>query len=175
MRKLVKHPSLVHAEKVLKLVRKRWDGLPEATRENLRTAVIQTWSNGREQGFHISLRDSAAEADRAVVFAEQRSSDQVVVLAGDASRFDITTNMPDEKLWDEAVHCFSDDDEAADQIMRFLAGDTAALRSRSKDEQGVEEIERMAGTFDRLGAKKEAEEAREAGAKLREKLGKKPK
>jgi hypothetical protein len=118
MSKLVKHPSLVHAEKVLNLVRDGWDELPESTRNNLRTALIQVWSNGREQGFHISLRDSAAEAERAVVFAEQRSSDQVVVLAGDAIRFDITTNMPDEKLWEEAVHCFSDDAQAADLVKK---------------------------------------------------------
>jgi hypothetical protein len=29
---LVKHPSLVHAEKVLNLVRDGWDELPESTR-----------------------------------------------------------------------------------------------------------------------------------------------
>ena len=105
---LTKHYSLTHADKVLKLVRKqvKCDGL------------IGVWANGREQGYHIT------SVDRAVVFAQQRNSDQIIVIYGLAVKFDISTHMPNDELWDrgrgDSIQCFDDDNVAAKAITEWI-------------------------------------------------------
>lgn len=131
--RLETHYSLVHAQKVLKLVRALWNEDPPS-REDVFDATVDTWSNGREQGFHVSVTFTAKKENasnirgRGVCFAQQRCSDLLVVIAGDAAEFDITTNMPSEELWASGRFEFYSDKAGARAIVDFLlTGDVGAL------------------------------------------------
>lgn len=87
-----KHYSLLHAEKVLKLIRPLAKGLKF-------DLDLSVWSNGREQGFYLTRREGTPDGWPALVWAQYRTSDSIVVIFGDHQEFDITTHMPSEKLW----------------------------------------------------------------------------
>lgn len=53
MGSMKKHASLIHAERVLKLVRSRWRTLADNGVTEGIDATIGTWSNNREQGLFI--------------------------------------------------------------------------------------------------------------------------
>lgn len=87
-----KHESLRVAEKVMQEVR----GLLPPAR-----VYQKVWSNGREQGFHLSVcTPGGFRTDPAVVFAQARGSEQIMVVAGvGAEDFDYQTNQPTEKAY----------------------------------------------------------------------------
>ena len=112
---LEKHDSLVHAEKVLKIVQRMMKGMQV-------DCVIEVWSGGREQGFHISR--STPDPTCGVSFAEHRGSDGIVVLTGPEIEFDITTNVPSNEIWSGekgTVTGYKTDTKAARAIADFLA------------------------------------------------------
>lgn len=108
-----KHYSLLHSEKVLKLVRKNLKGSDV-------NVTIRAWSNGREQGFNLSRNEPRPSGD--LVFAQQRNSDAVLIVMGPSEEFDIQTHQPSEKLWETpgARLVIYDDDMAARAIADFL-------------------------------------------------------
>jgi hypothetical protein len=128
-----KHYSVLHAEKVLKLIRPLAKGL----KFNL---TLSLWSNGREQGFYL-CRDSEGSPGEwpALVWGQYRTSDSTVVVFGKATEFDITTHMPAEHLWggEEKGH------------MKFFPGD--------KDEAAAKFIVEYLTYFPMKELKREAE------------------
>lgn len=79
--------------------------------------LIKSFSNGREQGLCIT------NYPRTACVAENRNSDEIVVYYGNSSDFDITTNLPSEKVYEEAEYFGNGDFEAAAKfISDFLKG-----------------------------------------------------
>lgn len=106
------HYSLAHATKVLNLVRKKMRGTPF-------DVSVGCWSNCREQGFHLA-RYTPGISDFALVFAQQRNSDCIVVVYGAHTDFDIGTNTPNEEVWKKNRKDLRTDEEAADYIAELL-------------------------------------------------------
>lgn len=112
-----KHYSLIHADKILALVRKRLGRDFGGDR-----VIIECWSNGREQGYCIqTYPDAVGKAEAGtIVFAQARSSDGLTVTAGTSREFNYQTHQPSEDLWANANKHFNDDREAAKYIADFL-------------------------------------------------------
>ena len=107
-----KHYSLAHAEKVLKFARKFYKGKRD-------DVTIEVWANCREQGFHLVNYTKK----KALSFAQQRNSDETVVVYGDPQDFDITTNAPTDEAWDKRRMHFreSQDEEAGRWIAAYVS------------------------------------------------------
>lgn len=121
--KIEKHNSLVHATKVLALVKEALKGLKG------RNPTLEVWANGREQGY--ALRQYQIDVSRMVVFAESRGSEQIVVISGSVFQFDHSSNQPSDELWasKSARRHFSSDLEAAKHIAAcFVAPFKAAKK-----------------------------------------------
>jgi hypothetical protein len=58
---------------------------------------LEAYSNGREQGFNLTL--TASGLDRRVSFSEDRSSDSIVVYAGKYRDFSMLGNAPNDELY----------------------------------------------------------------------------
>lgn len=114
--KLERHYSLEHADKVLGLV---VDAVEDDAPHDW-SGTIGVWSNGREQGYSLTSYDGDIQTRPQVVFAQQRSSDTIVVVWGPARQFNITTNHPNEKVWEENNRTFRSDIRAAEFITRRL-------------------------------------------------------
>jgi hypothetical protein len=118
------HYSLAHATKVLNLVRKKLAKTPF-------DITVGCWANGREQGYHLARWATIPElkagqkdsAEIALVFAQQRNSDAMLVIYGTHTQFEIDTHMPKEELWDAKDHMriISGDEETASYIADLLA------------------------------------------------------
>lgn len=109
------HYSLVHATKVLKLIRKKLKGAKC-------DITVECWANCREQGFYLRRNESSDSDTRlALVFAQQRNSDSIVVVYGTPMNFDITTNAPDEEVWEKNRKNIATDEEATKYIVDLLA------------------------------------------------------
>jgi hypothetical protein len=111
-----KHYSLIHADKILALVKKEVRGIKSVDDK----VVIEVWANCREQGYCIKANSHDYKTDIAICFAQQRSSDAIVVIAGPLRAFDNQTNQPSEKIWTEDRRHFSVDIEAAKFIARKI-------------------------------------------------------
>ena len=107
-----KHYSLIHAEKVLKAIRK---AMPKTISKEV---SVDLWSNGREQGFHLENHKNQTE----LVFAQQRNSDEVLVVCGTSGEFNIITNHPSEEVWAKGRRCFRYDSEAVFHIIKHMTG-----------------------------------------------------
>lgn len=125
-----RHYSLTHADRVLKLVRALWRALPEKDRPGV---TVQAWSNCREQGYSLENNDLLPREWVTVNFAQQRNSDEVLVIAGPSEEFDVTTNAPSDALWERAGarECYRDDDHAARAILSALQGKPLPLSHRA--------------------------------------------
>lgn len=110
--------SLVHADKVRAELNKLED-------IDIR-AYLEVWSNGREQGYYLLRNEGELLHDskkwRACVFAENRSSSEIVVICGPYPGFDSRTHQPTEELFRRAKY-FDEGREAdaALYIAEFLA------------------------------------------------------
>lgn len=107
-----KHYSLVHAEKVLKFARAYFKG----KRSDI---TVQLWANSREQGFHLVNYVS----DKALSFAQQRNSDQTLIVFGAVKDFDTGTGSPSEEIWGKNCIYFDVDKdiEAGKWIAKYFA------------------------------------------------------
>lgn len=93
MAKIEKCESLKVADRVLAALRK-------ATKKDVGSVTVKTWSNGREQGYAlIDLSGHPTEWKVALV-AESRGSDDILVVMGPYSEFDYQSHMPSDKIWD---------------------------------------------------------------------------
>lgn len=122
--KLTKHYSLIHADKVLKLVKQ---DLPKDVQSEI---VVQAWSNGREQGYHLSHRIIGNRSYNVfgINFAQQRNSDNIVVVHGSIKDFDIQTNHPSETIWENNRKEFSNYSDAAEFIIETLLSQTVDIQ-----------------------------------------------
>lgn len=115
------HYSLVHANKVLALLRKELRGIKSANGDRV---SIEAWTNCREQGYCIKCYPDVLPGmkltDWAVCFAQARSSDGLVVVSGPLSEFDMK-NQPSAALWaTDSRRYFDDDLEAAKHIAKEI-------------------------------------------------------
>lgn len=124
--KLTKHYSLKHSDKVLKLVKQN---LPKDGQSEI---VVQAWSNGREQGYHLSHRIIGNRSYNVfgINFAQQRNSDSILVIYGSIKDFDIQTNHPYETIWKDRKE-FSNDADAANFIIETLLAQTVDIQKVS--------------------------------------------
>ena len=77
---------------------------------------IKMFANGREQGFNVQ---SYEPIDRAVSFAENRSSDHIVVYYGASTHFNYNNGQP--TLWDDRKSFNYDEPfQAAQWIVDYL-------------------------------------------------------
>jgi len=111
-----KHYSLVHADKIMAILKKEMRGI-KSVKDN---ASIEVWANCREQGYCIKVNSPDYKTDIAICFAQQRSSDAIVVIAGPSREFDNQTNQPSDKVWGDNRRHFSVDIEAAKFIARKI-------------------------------------------------------
>lgn len=132
--KLQFHYSLEHANLVLKLVQDTLEREAPSEFEG----TIKSWANCREQGYYLE-RDDLIDIDQrpALVFAQSRGSDGVVVAAGTSVDFDHQLNSPSDELWEikgnghgrrknvkgRGLHYFSSDLDAARFIVNHLLGE----------------------------------------------------
>jgi hypothetical protein len=102
---ITKHHSIIHAEKILREVRKiwpkKWDGW------------LKHWSNGREQGYYLQAslwnEKRSERCEAACVFSEGRSCDGALVMAGRPIQdFHISSHQPTEMVWDNHRAYFYD-------------------------------------------------------------------
>lgn len=118
MSKIEVHTSLQVAHKVLRAVEKI---IPKNIAKDSR---IESWSNGREQGLCLeNFSRSANGSDiRKIVFAEARSSDNILVVHGSNYEFDFRTNQPSEKVWENNRRYFqyNQHTEVAKYIVNLL-------------------------------------------------------
>lgn len=107
-----KHYSIKRSELVLSML---LDMHMDHTDLPISEINLSHWSNGREQGFYLCDYVSG----RALVFAQQRNSDQIVIIRGDALDFDITTHQPKDALWDTRTY-FDTERDAMLSIFNFF-------------------------------------------------------
>lgn len=101
--KIVKHHSLLHADRVLAELRKIWPKNWEGW--------LRCWANGREQGYHLTVftwddkREVRGEA--ACLFAEGRSCDGALVIAGHKDEFAFFGNPePTDEAWERRQYFY---------------------------------------------------------------------
>ena len=112
-----KHHSLLHADRILREVRKLW---PEEWDGSLRC-----WANGREQGYNLTamILDDDRYGTAECVFSEGRSCDGALVMvgSGESGAFDFQTNQPSEATW-EGRKYFYDVDNFGDTYTKDMKG-----------------------------------------------------
>lgn len=115
--KIPVHYSLKVARKIASKI--------DLPKEIARNCTIKSWSNCREQGLSIS-RFCGISISPQVVFAQQRNSDDIMVISGTVSDFDPSTNQPREDVWKREgamVHfAHNEIDKAAKHIEKVLTG-----------------------------------------------------
>ena len=99
--KITKHHSLKHADLILAELRKIWPKTWEGW--------LRCWSNGREQGYHLTVfrwNDKRGErSDAACVFSEGRSCDGALVVIGPRGGFKEFAGLgPSDVLWEDHVN-----------------------------------------------------------------------
>ena len=112
--KIPVHYSLKVARKVVAKI-----NLPK---EIAKECCVKSWGNCREQGLHIvkyGVKDG-----KGVAIAQQRSSDEILVVCGSDRDFDTQTYQPSDELWDRAgarTHFHYDEiEKAAKHIEKYL-------------------------------------------------------
>ena len=82
--------------------------------------ILESWSNGREQGHCIKCFPPTNS--KSVVIAQQRNSDDILILCGNSLAFDIQTNQPSETIVQNSKICFryNEVEKAAKHIKNFL-------------------------------------------------------
>jgi hypothetical protein len=93
-------------------------------KEVAKNCTIESWSNGREQGLCIKRFFPLGES-KSIVVAQQRSSDDILIVAGTCSDFDFQTNHPSDDIWDKdgaRTHFNYNEKEKAARYIETLLG-----------------------------------------------------
>jgi hypothetical protein len=118
MSKIEVHESLQVAHKVLRAIEKI---MPKRLAGDCR---VESWSNGREQGLCLENYSSSQNGilARKIVFAEDRASDDILVVNGSNYDFDVQTNQPSDETWKKNRRYFKYDQhaEVAEYIVKLL-------------------------------------------------------
>ena len=109
--KIKECPSLRLARQVVNLIQ-----LPSRIAKE---CSIESWSNCREQGLHVS-RYGGVNLRRAVNVSEARSSDQIFVCYGDSREFNHQTHQESEAIWQHQKKYF--DRDARFEAAKWIAG-----------------------------------------------------
>jgi hypothetical protein len=119
MAKIEIHPSLLVAHKVVSALEKI---LPKSIAKDL---TIKSWSNCREQGLCLERRGSVGKiAIDKIVFSEARNSDEILVVYGFYSDFDMQTNQPTDERWGFRKYFkYNNYSETAEFIANLLKND----------------------------------------------------
>lgn len=123
---ITEHHSIVRSKRVLAALKK----LMRGSKIEL---YLTHWANGREQGYHLSWR---LTKDRLWVtakchelsFAEDRRSDQVVIVHGPEEMFEPINHTPLEELWKKPNLIYVDEPEAALMIWDIIQKTTHAAK-----------------------------------------------
>jgi hypothetical protein len=120
--KINKHYSIIHSEKVLTLVKRMVRKIKtkhDVVNRQLESGItIEHFSNCREQGYSLIIYKNATSTLR-INFAQQRNSDQIVVVFGPSEGFNISTNAPNEEIY-AGNQCFGIDMDAVKYIVRLI-------------------------------------------------------
>ena len=115
--KIPEHYSLKVARQVVNKI--------DLPKEIAKDCWVESWSNGREQGLHISrfMSGKNGETDRAINVAQQRWEDNIMVCWGKHSDFDYQTNQESDEVWNHQDKHFkyNEQDKAAKFIARYLS------------------------------------------------------
>lgn len=112
--KLEFHHSL---EKTIEVLTKVGSLLDQVNTAKEAYVTVGSWANSREQGFYLS----ESHNKRGVVFAENRNSDDILVIKGPCDEFDGQTNQPSEKIYkDRQFFDCHNIQEAAEAIVKWL-------------------------------------------------------
>lgn len=116
MSKIEVHYSLKVAMKVVRELEKI---LPK---EIAKECTIESWSNGREQGLCVEYSGAGSTDNwKSVVIAQQRCSDEILVVCGRYTDFDVQTNHPNDEIWKNKVHFnYKGEKSAAKYILDFF-------------------------------------------------------
>lgn len=83
------------AREVLKHIRKNVNIVPRDEHEDI--VIVEVYENCRERGFALASCDG-----RKVAFSEHRNSDSIVVYCGARKDFEMNTNIPSDRVWENA-------------------------------------------------------------------------
>jgi hypothetical protein len=85
--------------------------------------LLKSWANGREQGYFLLIAPAGILPDEwsGVCFAENRNSDQMVVITGLLYEFDGQTNHPSEGIWVVNREYFKTEKLAAHYIAGYIS------------------------------------------------------
>ena len=102
--KIEKHESLKVADKVVTEMRALIKGFQQDYTSDTEIRM-SCWSNGREQGYMLEIyprraTDNGEYRDsRAVLIAQSRNSDHIIVVRDENHSFNFTTHTPSEADW----------------------------------------------------------------------------
>jgi len=67
--------------------------------------TVDSWSNCREQGLCIKVNiGNKIEDWKSICIAQQRNSDDILIIVGNGRHFDIQTNQPNDEIWKGRTH-----------------------------------------------------------------------
>lgn len=112
--KIQRHGSLEVATAVVETVEKMITD-PQAEKE----LMVCCFSNGREQGLVIKHDWTVGDKRRQVCIAQHKTTDSIAVYYGPTTKFDFTTNHPDD--WNRCTYFAYDDFVgAAHWVLEYL-------------------------------------------------------
>lgn len=126
-----KPTSMIRAERILRSIKvgATCTAEPSIPASVFDAVTVETYANRREQGFALRVGNNM------IVFAEERSGDDIVTYRGPASTFEPNTNIPSLDAWKRAC-LFADEREAAKYIAMvlraFMAKKPLALEAESR-------------------------------------------
>lgn len=131
--KIKMHHSLEVAHNVVKLI-----DIPREYKDNI---TLLSWSNSREQGLCIQVALGKFGNWKKICVAENRNSDDIVVLYGKEKDFDFQTNQPSESCWSSRKTFRYDDSKgAADFILSEImecADEELAMALKYREEAKI--------------------------------------
>jgi hypothetical protein len=87
------------------------------TPKQAQDSYLDAWSNCREQGFCLNSYFKLPESRKALI-AENRNSDDILVILGPSIEFNVQTNQPTDELYFATRRCFRYD--AFEQAARYI-------------------------------------------------------
>ena len=136
--KIPVHYSLKVARKVVSKI-----DLPAKVAKD---CTVESWSNGREQGLCIK-RFAITTMSKQIVIAQQRSSDQILIVSGTPSDFDYQTNHPSDDIWPREgarTHFNYNEIEKAARYIETLLGVESKVKSEPKKKVEVKDAKQDA-------------------------------
>ena len=110
LRKLPLHYSLAVARKIVNKVK--------VPKDIANHCSVESWANCREQGLSIGVHIGHIDKWKNILVAQQRNSDDILIVVGASSMFDNQTNQPSDEIWDTGRTHFRYNE--VDKAVRFI-------------------------------------------------------